>query len=168
MNKEFVMRAGRLAGCAALLALLVASSSAAAKPVQMAGVPVSAYTVSTQELAGVSMEEINNKLDDQRGQALAVLQSVIDDPKAKGEQISAALDKKTQIAARMETEAAICALLDHMGFGQTAVVMGEESLSIVAPWQTAENEQNRVRMIDAAASQSGLPAGAVKIILAKK
>jgi hypothetical protein len=134
----------------------------------MAGVPVSAYTVSTQELAGASVEETCDKLDEQRRQALAILQSVIDDPKAKEEQISAALDKKAQIAARMETEAAICALLDHMGFGQTVVVMGEKSLSIIAPWQTAENEQNRVRMIDAAASQSGLPAGAVKIILAKK
>ena len=168
MNQENAMRAGRFAGCAALLALLIMSSSTAAKPVQVASVPVFAQTLSSPTLSSASMEETVKKLEAQREQALALLQSVLDDPRAQQEQITAALEKKTQIASNMEKEAAIGAQLAHMGFDQTAVVMGNGALSIIAPWQMAENEQNRIRMIDAAASLSGISAGNVKIILSKK
>ena len=167
MNREKVLRAGRFAGCALLLALLVASSSAAVKPVQVAGVPVSAYTVSNQERLAATIEETTKKLETQREQGLTLLQSVLEDPRAQQEQIAEAHEKKIQIAQRIETEAAISAQLAHMGF-EAVVVMGDGSLNIIAPWQIAENEQNRVRMIDAAVSLSGFPADAVKIILAKK
>ena len=168
MNKKIAARAMRFAGCAALLALLAVSSYAGGEHSTAPAVPVMVEFVSDEMLASLTMKQTSERLAMKREEALLLLQSVIDDPGADEASRSRALQEKTEIAARMETEAAICALLAHMGFEQTAVVMGESTLSIVAPWQAAENEQNRVRMIDAAAGQSGLPADAVKIILAKK
>ena len=157
----------RFAGCAALLALLAASSYAAVRPAQVPSVPEMAMTMPGETIAGASMEETRQKLAAQRNQALALLQSVLDDPRAKEAQIGAALEQKTQIADFMEKEAAAGALLEQMGFGDAAVVMSEAGMSIIVPWQIAENEQNRIRMIDAAVSQSGISAQSVKIILAK-
>ena len=67
-----------------------------------------------------------------------------------------------------EKEAALSALLEQMGFGETAVVVGAEAVSVIAPWQAAENERSRMQIIDAAASQTGFSAERIKIILAKK
>ena len=79
-----------------------------------------------------------------------------------------ALREKTALAKRMVAEAETAALLSHMGFGETAVVLGGESVTVIVPWQAAENEQSRVRIIDAAATQTGLAPECVKIILSKK
>ena len=167
MNRAISMRVMRFAGCAALMCLLVISSYAAAKPQQVPSVPVTAQVISKESLYAASMAQTQAGLMQKREQALALLQGVIDDPRAQKADVSAALEKKTQIAGYMETEAAVGALLAHMGLGETAVVMGDGVMHIIAPWQAAENEQSRVRMIDAAVSQSGLSAQAVKIILAK-
>ena len=48
------------------------------------------------------------------------------------------------------------------------MVLGGESVTVIVPWQAAENEQSRVRIIDAAATQTGLAPECVKIILSKK
>ena len=168
MKKTAALKLIRYAGCAVLLAVLAISSYASGRPAQVPIVPVMIETVPDQALAASSMEKTNERLEHRRREALLLLQSVIDDPQADETSRSAARQEKNRIAARMETEASLRALLTHMGFEQTAVVMGDESLSIVVPWQAAENEQNRVRLIDAAVSQSGCLPEAVKIILAKK
>ena len=167
MNRERVAKGMRFVGCAALLGLLVMSSYTAAKPQQVPSVPVMAQVIPGEMLAGATLTQTKERLERQRERTLAILQSVIDDPRAQKSDVSAALEKKTQIAGAMEKEAAVSALLTHMGFGDTAVIMGESALHIVAPWQAAENEQSRMRMIDAAVSQSGISAQSVKIILAK-
>jgi len=158
----------RLAGCAALLALLAVSSYAGAKRLEVPDVPIVIETVSAQVAAMDTIGQTQARLASGRGQALALLQSVLEDPQADEASRRQALAEKTRIASRMETEAAVHALLEYMGFSDTAVVAGESALNIIAPWQTAENEHNRVRMIDAAVSTSGFSAEAVKIILAKK
>ena len=168
MNRIMTAKMLRFAGCAALLALLVVSSSAGRETNSIPSVPVMVEIMPQQALAARTIGQTRERLKAQRDEALALLQSVLDDPHAGEAQKSQALAQKTQIASRMETEAAVEALLDEMGFGEMAVVAGEGALHIIAPWQTAENEQNRVRMIDAAVSQSGLSPEAVKIILAKK
>lgn len=156
----------RIAGCAALLALLAASSYAGARNLEVPAVPVAIETVSA--IAADSAEQVQARLESERAQALSLLQSVLEDQNADEAAKSRALEEKTKIAVRMETEASVGELLFHMGFSDTAVIMGENMLNIIAPWQTAENEHNRVRMIDAAVSASGFSAEAVKIILAKK
>ena len=167
MKQAMAVRVLRFAGCAALLALLVVSSSAGRQENPIPNVPVMLEIMPEQALAAQTVEQTRRQLTDKREQTLALLQSVLEDPQAGKLQKSRALEEKTQLALRMEKEAAVEAVLAHMGFGDTAVVAGENGLHIIAPWQTAENEQNRVRMIDAAVSQSGLSADAVKIILAK-
>lgn len=160
----------RMAGCAALLVLLAASGYAGAvpKPAQVASVPVMVKMVSQEALSAVSLEQTRAELNQHREAALAQLQLVLDDPRTDDETAENALREKAEIAAKMETEASVCALLAHMGFADTAVVAGEGILSIIAPWQAAGNEQNRIRMIDAAAGQCGLLPQNVKIIPAKK
>lgn len=168
MSRGAVSRILRYAGCAVLLGVLALSSWAVNSPKSSPIVPVMIETVPESALAVSSMEKTQERLMRQRQEAIVLLQSVIDDPQADEASRKQALDEKTRIAARMETEASLGALLAHMGFEQTAVIVGEETLSIITPWQTAEHEHNRVQMIDAAVSQSGLAPGAVKIILSKK
>jgi len=168
MKNQTVSRVLRYAGCAVLLGVLALSGYAGGKPDHTPLVPVMIETVSDQVIAASSMEKTNENLANKRREALLLLQSVIDDPQADEASRKQAFEEKSRIASRMETEASLEALLEHMGFGQTAVIMGENTLSIVAPWQAAENEHSRVQMIDAAVDQSGLSAEAVKIILAKK
>jgi len=154
--------------CAVLLGVLAVSSYAGGKTSHTPAVPVMIEIMPDQVLAASTMEKTSERLETRRQESLLLLQSVIDDPQTDETSRKRALEEKTGIAARMEKEASLEALLDYMGFGQTAVIMGEDTLSIVAPWQAAENERSRVQMIDAAAGQSGLSAEAIKIILAKK
>ncbi|MBQ7885693.1 MAG: SpoIIIAH-like family protein [Clostridia bacterium] len=168
MKQTMASRVARFGGCAALLALLAVSSYGAGGRIEAPAVPVLIETVSSETLSGTTMEQTRTQLAVKREEALSLLESVLDDPSAGETERNQALAEKTQIARRMETEASIEALLAHMGFADAAVIMGEGTLSIVVPWQAAENEQSRVRLIDAAIGQSGLTADAVKIILAKK
>lgn len=168
MKQSIGARVMRLAGCAALLALLAVSSYGGSRRIEAPAVPVLIENVSSETLSTLTMEETQKRLTQRREESLAVLQSVLDDPSADAAARTQALAQKTKIASRMETEASLQALLAHMGFDGAAVIMGEGLLSIVVPWQMAENEQNRVRMIDAAVTQSGFSADAVKIILSKK
>lgn len=168
MKEKTSSRMVRFAGCAGLLALLAASSYAGRQQTLTPAVPVMFEMVSAEAAAAYTVEQTQERLNRQREEALALLQSILDDPSADEASKDKAIQEKTRIASRMETEASVTALLAHMGFEQAAVVMGDQMLSLIVPWQAAENEQNRIRLIDAAVSQSGFSADAVKIILAKK
>ena len=169
-ERERAARRVRTAGCAVLVALLAACSYLVARQPQgsAVSVPVAVETISARALDAASLEETQQKLEQERESALALLQSVIDDPNAGADGRNEALKEKTALAKRMEAEAETAALLSHMGFGETAVVLGGESVTVIVPWQAAENEQSRVRIIDAAATQTGLAPECVKIILSKK
>lgn len=169
-ERERAARRVRTAGCAVLVALLAACSYLGARQPQASAVsvPVAVETISERALGSASLEQTQQKLRQERENALALLQSVIDDPDAGSDARNEALKEKTALAKRMEAEAETAALLSHMGFGETAVVLGEGSVTVIAPWQAAENEQSRVRIIDAAATQTGLAPECVKIILSKK
>lgn len=169
-ERERSARRVRTAGCAVLVALLAACSYLGARQPQgsSVSVPMAVETISERALGAASLEETQQKLRQERESALALLQSVIDDPNAGADVRNEALKEKTALAKRMEAEAETAALLAHMGFGETAVVLGGESVTVIVPWQAAENEQSRVRIIDAAATQTGLAPECVKIILSKK
>ena len=170
MSRERAARRMRTAGCAALVALLAACSYLGARQPQApaVGVPVAVEVISEGALGAASLAQTKEKLRQERENALALLQSVIDDPDAGSDAKNEALKEKTALAKRMEAEAQTEALLAHMGFGETAVVLGEESVTVIVPWQAAENEKSRVRIIDAAATQTGRAPECVKIILSKK
>lgn len=170
MSREQAAPWMRTAGCAALVALLAVCSYLGARQpqAQTVSVPVAVETISENALSAASLEETQDRLLRERENALALLQSVIDDPGAGAEAREEALREKTALAGRMAAEAEMTAILAQMGFGDAAVVMGEQSLSVIVPWQAAENEQSRVRIIDAAASHTGLSPECVKIILSKK
>ena len=169
-ERERSARRVRTAGCAVLVALLAACSYLGARQPQRAAVsvPVAVEVIRERVLGAASLEETQQKLRQERESALALLQSVIDDPNAQAGTRDEALREKTALAKRMVAEAETAALLSHMGFGETAVVLGGESVTVIVPWQAAENEQSRVRIIDAAATQTGLAPECVKIILSKK
>lgn len=169
-ERERSARRVRTAGCAVLVALLAACSYLGARQPQRAAVsvPVAVEVISARALDAASLEETQQKLQQERESALALLQSVLDDPNAQAGTRDEALREKTALAKRMVAEAETAALLSHMGFGETAVVLGGESVTVIVPWQAAENEQSRVRIIDAAATQTGLAPECVKIILSKK
>lgn len=168
MKQKMAVRALRFAGCAGLLILLAVSSYVGGIRVEAPAVPVLIETISGEMAASMTMAQTSERLERQREEALFLLESILNDPSCDESSRRQAMQEKAKIASRMETEASLEALLAHMGFEETAVVMGEGALHIIAPWQVAENEHNRVQMIDAALSQSALSPDAVKIILAKK
>ncbi len=160
----------RAAGCGALLALLAVCGYMGARPTPTAtvSVPVMLEAIPASALAADSMEKTLARLDEKRAGALSLLEDVLQDPAAGEREKQAALGLKTQIAARMAQEADAEELLLRMGVGETAVILGEGTAHVVAPWQAAENEQSRVKIIDAVATAAGVDASNVKIILAKK
>ena len=170
MSRERTARNLRTAGCAALVALLAVCSYMGARQPQTrtVSVPVAVETISESALSAASLEETQDRLQRERESALALMQSVIDDPNAGTDTKEEALKEKTALAKRMAAEAEMTALLGQMGFGDAAVVLGEACVSVIVPWQAAENEQNRVRIIDAASAHTGLAPECVKIILSKK
>ena len=164
------MSGRQTACCAALVALLAACSYLGARQPQaaMVSVPVAVEMISESALGAASLEETQDRLRQERERALELVQSVIDDPKADKAARDAALEEKTALARRMAAEAEMEALLAHMGFGDAAVVLGEDSAAVIIPWQAAENERSRMQIIDAAATHAGLAPECVKIILSKK
>lgn len=170
MKESGFARGMRYVCCAALLVLLAVSSyvGAGGEQIQAVSVPVTIQTVSSQAMAAASQAETIARLEKEREEALLLIQSILDDPRTDEKTAADALGEKKRMALRMETEAAVEKLLLEMGFGETAVVLGEGMMSIVVPWQIAENEQSRLRIMDAACSHAGLAPERVKIILAKK
>ena len=139
---------GRWLSCSALLALLGACGYAGAKttPVQTVSVPVIAQTIPQEATSLEAMAQAGMMLDMARETALARLQEVIDHPDSAQDTVRYALEEKARIASCAQKEAALGALLAQMGFGHVTAVIGEESVSVIAPWQTAENEQSRMQM----------------------
>lgn len=160
----------RFIGCGFLLALLAVCGYAGAyrEEARTVSVPVVYETMTAQEIASDSMEEIRARLADERTQEAALLESVAEDPKAEKETAEMARRQKLQLAERIDAEARTLACLAYMGYDDVAVVCGAESVTVIAPFSQAESEQDRVRIIDAAAAQTGIRTEAVKIILAKK
>lgn len=171
MKKREKWNAGvRAAGCCALLALLAVCGywGARQQPVKAVSVPVAAKTVSAREAAAADVAQIKARLTGEREEELALLQSVIDHPSSDEALVRQALAQKAQIAGRMETEAQTEACLALMGYEEAAVICGGSVVTIVAPWDDVPGEEDRVRIIGAAAAQAQTEPEAVKIILAKK
>lgn len=170
MKINGLARGMRIVCCAALLGLLAVSSYAGAGSgqVQAVSVPVTIQTISPQAMSASSMAETLARLQGERENALALLQGILDDPRTDKETAENTLAEKKKLALRMETEAAVEKLLLEIGFGETAAVLGENMLSIVLPWQIAENEESRMRIIDAACGHTGFTPECIKIILSKK
>jgi len=70
-------RAMRFVGCAALLALLAASSYAGREQSGTPVVPVMVEIMSDQALSAMTMEQTNARLAQRREEALLLLQSVL-------------------------------------------------------------------------------------------
>lgn len=170
MTRQEKWTAGvRAAGCAILLVLLAVCGYAGAKEqtAQTLSVPMTVKTLDAQEIAAATMEDIRQRLNNEREQELMLLQSVIDHPQADEKTLQSALEQKTQIAQRMELEAQTQASLACMGYEDAAVVCGAQTVTVIVPQKSAESEQDRVRLIDAAVSQTQAAPEDVKIILAK-
>lgn len=157
----------RVMCCAALLLLLGVSGylgASTGESVQTVSVPV----VYTPIEASYSVLDTRAQLEGKRNRALEMLESVLLNPQAKEEEISAALFQKTRIAAAMEREAQLEKALAEIGAQGASCVIGEETLSVFAPEEAALNERMRVQMLDLAASLTSIPAERIKIILVKK
>ena len=160
----------RRLGTALLLVLLAASGYTAAGEahVQAVAVPVIRNTLTAQEISAVQAADVRVRLREARENEIALLDGVLADPDAGGEIRRSALEQKTALAHRMEQEACIEAALSWMGVQGGTAVCGAETVTVFVPAEMALNESGRVRIIDAAASQTGISPGDVKIILAKK
>lgn len=156
--------------CAGLLALLAVCGYMGASPqaVQTVAAPIAQRTVLEADVSTMTFEEAKAEYASQRERELALLDSVIDNSGASAENIQNALEQKTQIAQRMEQEAQIRAALTHMGYTETAAICGAQTVTLITPEKKAQSEADSARMIDAAASVSGISASDIKIILVKK
>lgn len=161
----------RGACCAMLLALLGVCGYMGAsreESTQAVSVPITQKTLTQQEIAAASMEEIRGRLEEEREAEIALLDSVLADTSASVATKDSALSQKTQIAARMENEAQTVAALEMMGFRDVAAVCGAQTMTVITPAENVQEEIDRTRMIDAVVSQTGMSAESVKIILLKK
>ena len=158
----------RIAGCAALIAILAASGYVGAyrQNVQKTtAAPVVSRQTAYEEYEEMSFEEIENRLEQERAQELALLDGVIDDVGAQDSTKENARQQKIQIVERMETQAQIRAALTSMGIAEAMAICTQERVMLIIPAQYA---QRQTQMIDAACSISGCEAKDVKIILVKK
>ena len=97
-----------------------------------------------------------------------MLDSVIADSGAAQDAKESALNQKTQIAARMEQEAQVQAVMEAMGAENALAVGGAQGMTLLLPTQTAQDETLRNRLLHAAASQTGMEEKDIQIILIKK
>ena len=114
------------------------------------------------------IERQREELEKQRMQEIELLSSVIADSDAAQEAKESALNQKTQIAARMEREAQIHAIMEAMGVKGALAVSGAQGITLLLPTETAQDETLRNRLIYAAASQTGVEEKDIQIILIKK
>ena len=154
-----------------LLTLLgVCGYMGASHPAKMKTVslPIARETISGKAISGASIEEVREELEKQRMQEIELLSSVIADSDAAQEAKESALNQKTQIAARMEQEAQIHAIMEAMGVKGALAVSGAQGVPLLLPTETAQDETLRNRLIYAAASQTGMEEKDIQIILIKK
>lgn len=157
--------------CAALIAVLAASGYAGAgsqEEVRMTAAPVISRSSVEDEYEGMTFDEVESKLREERKREIAVLDGVITGTDTDEETRENAQNQKLALAKRMETEAQVRAALEHMGLECAAALCTEERTVLIVPAQYAEDQETTVRIIDAAAAISGCTAKDVKIILVKK
>ena len=154
-----------------LLTLLgVCGYIGASRPVKMntVSLPITRETISGGAIGGASITEIRGRLENQRMQESELLESVIADSGAAQDAKESALNQKTQIAARMEQEAQVQAVMEAMGAENALAVGGAQGMTLLLPTQTAQDETLRNRLLHAAASQTGMEEKDIQIILIKK
>lgn len=169
VEKETRHDMGRMVGGMLLLAVLaVCGYAGAAQPVaQMVSIPMTYEPISAWEISEETMESVRAGLERERQQEIALLDSVLSRVDAPQMLVDQALMQKTQLAARMETEAKTKAALSYMGYPQVNVLCGADKMTLFVPWQYASDAAERVKLIAAAADQAQIPAEHVKIILPK-
>lgn len=170
------MNRNRLAVCirglsaAALLVLLGVCGFVGAGQTRTnaVSVPVVRLDTEKQEYASSTLEQIKERLGKSRNEEIALLDSVIADENASEENRQNALAQKTEIAACMETQARVEAALSYMGYDQIAALCLSDRITLFVPFSLLAEEQQQVRLIDAAATASGTLPEEIKIILVKK
>jgi len=135
--------------------------------VKAVSVPIMREVMEQELHSSLTIEETRIRLEERRKEEIALLDSVIDQTDSGDRSRSDAHEQKMQIVQRMEIEAKTEASLAYMGFDRAAAVCGAQSLTVFIPFDQAKDEKTRVRLIDAAASSSGISPEAVKIILTK-
>lgn len=160
-------RMARAIGCALLLTLLAVCGFVGAKrEPQTLSVALTRSTLATNT-ARSTPQEIAERLQTQREQEIALLDSVIANDRATSAARESALAQKTDIAARMEAEAQILAALSYMGYQGVSVVCGTQMATLFVPEEIAARESERTRILDMAATQLGVSAQEIKIIALK-
>lgn len=169
INKNRLSVYIRCGACAALLLLLAVSGYTGANSPQtsMTASPVVTKTVFPQAQE-MTYEEIRAEHEQQRQREIELLDSVMDDLSADNGTKNHALEQKTQIAARMETEAQVRAALLHMGYTDAAAVCGAQQVTVILAQESIKTDEDSVRVIDAAAAVAGIDPQNIRIILAKK
>ena len=170
MNQKRLTAYVRAAGSAFLLLILGVCGylGTLQNEVKAVSVPI-VRSIMEQEIHTAStVEETRQRFENRRKEEIALLDSIIAQSDGEGQSRLDALEQKMQIVQRMELEAEAQASLSYMGFDRAAVVCGAQSLTVFVPFDQAEDEKKRVRLLDAAASASGISPEAVKIILTKK
>ena len=152
---------------AALLSVLAISGHLGARqtePVKAVSVPIVFQTMKEGEMPRTDTIE---KLDSLRKESLAMLEEVLNDPKASAAAAEKALKENMEIAASMDTEARLEAALAMLGILDVKAVSAKEAMMVFSMPDTASDVKTRMQIVDTAATVTGLSAQNIKIILAK-
>jgi len=163
---ESRLSAGQAFCCVALVLLLGVSGYAGARnrdALSMVSAPVVYTTLDVQEGA----QQTEKKLQSKREQALALLESVLENPAAEEESRQEALRQKTQMAQSMQREAQIEEALERMGVTQARAICTEQTVAVFVSPDDALDEKTRMQIADLACAFGECGMENVKIILTK-
>ena len=130
--------------------------------------PVTRVELEGEAVGGSSIAGVREKLEQSRREELALLDGVIADAGATSAAKEDALAQKTQIAARMEQEAQMTAILNGMGAEGALAVCGAQGVTLLVPQTFGMDENARNRLLNAVGGSSGSETAQLKIILIKK
>lgn len=134
------------------------------------GASVEGEAVSSEEAVAVaalpdSMKKAKNERDDTRKEAIELLEDTVNDAKASGADVEAALAKISEISDRMDKEASIETLLSAKGYSAIAVI-GDAGTTVTVSAGELQQYQT-VQIQDAVTSVTGQSLENIKIITVK-
>ena len=151
-------------GVVLLLLLAVCGYAGSYKPAsQTVSIPV----IRTEYAMPIEKDDFIAGILSERKQESSLLQRVVDHENTDPETRQEALKQITENAKNAEIESDVTALLEEIGYSQSACVNNAHGLTILLKEENI-SDQERLRLIDAVGSLAACSPGNIKIILTKK
>ena len=156
--------------CAFYLGLLAACGylGGLETPVQTVNAAVVRSDLNWSQEDGIADENTAEQLNAERKKEMDMLRAIAESDMANESTRAEALAQLEEIIERMECELQANTCLAEMGFEGVQAICGAQMMTLLMPWEKMEQDAQRVRVIEAVSSLTGLCAEDIKIIITKK